>query len=325
MRSKRLMILMVLLAGIVLSTGTASAVTYQVGDMFGGGSSGGLGNVYHYRGGALIATYLTGVANEETGMAFDTSGNLYVTNFGSSTITKFDNSGNVIAPNPFVSNDVNSHNESILFNVAGDFYVGQADGTRDIIKRASDGTFIARYDVATGPRGTDWIDLAADQNTMYYTSEGRTIRRYDVSTGTQLTDFATLPGSGTAFALRLLGDGGLLVADRDDVKRLDNTGAVVQTYDVAGVSMWFALNLDPDGTSFWSGDIGGSGIISKFDIATGVELVHIVAPSSISGLAVFGEITQGGGGGGEQVPEPGTMILLGSGLLAIAGFRKRMR
>jgi len=321
---KLLVLIMVLLTGLTLGfIGEAQAVLYQAGDVFAGGSFGGLGNVYQFRpGSGLIATYTTSFTAEETGMAFDSSGNLYVTNFGSSNITKFDNSGNIILPNPFVTNDASSHNESIIFNKLGQMYIGQADGTRDIIKRDSAGNFLARFDVATGPRGSDWIDLAADQNTIFYTSEGDLIRRFDVSTNTQLTDFANVGGQ--SFALRLLGDGGLLVANRNTILRLDSLGNVIKIYDVAGNQFWFALNLDPDGTSFWSADYN-SGLIQEFDIASASALLTFTAPSNISGLAVFGEITQGGGGGGGEVPEPATMILLGSGLIGLWGARKKFK
>ncbi|MDX1670055.1 MAG: hypothetical protein R3194_11600, partial [Limnobacter sp.] len=38
----------------------------------------------------------------------------------------------------------------------------------------------SQFDVATDDRGSDWIDLAADQCTMYYTSEGTLVKRFDV-------------------------------------------------------------------------------------------------------------------------------------------------
>ena len=84
-------------------------------------------------------------------------------------------------------------------------------------------------------RGSDWIELAADQTTMFYTSEGRDVLRYDLNTHTQLPRFAKLPGS-HAYALRILPDNSVLVADSDRVVRLDQSGQVVQTYTAPGVT-----------------------------------------------------------------------------------------
>ena len=211
-----------------------------------------------------------------------------------------------------------------MFDQTGNTYIGQADGSQDIIKRDASGAFLQRFNVATEGRGSDWIDLASDPTTMFYTSEGRTVKRYDVSTDTQLTDFATLSGFGTAFALRLLADGGLLVADAGNIKRLDAAGTEIQTYDVAGVDGWFALNLDPDGTSFWSGDVI-FGTFHKFDIATGNLLASKSSGASsfsLGGLAVFGEPTQGGP---PQAPEPSTLAVFGLGLAGMVILRRRRR
>ena len=153
------------------------------------------------------------------------------------------------------------------------------------------------------PQGADWLDLSSDQRTLYYTSAGRRIMRFDTVTHTQLPDFASLftydqanlqEGMGQLFALRLLPDGSVLVADNLNVKHLNAAGQVTRTYDLPGHDNWFSLNLAPLGTSFWSGD-GRNGTIHRFDIATGALEASIATPfaDTFFGVAVFNEITQG--------------------------------
>jgi hypothetical protein len=137
---------------------------------------------------------------------------------------------------------------------------------------------------------------------MVYTSEGRSIKRFDVGTNTQLSDFVTLPNDGgTAYGVRWLPTGGLLVADSTEIKRLDASGTVVQTYDAEGENGWFALSLDPNGTSFWSGGVFTRNFY-RFNIATGAkELGPITAqapapeetnqPIALGGLCIKGEPT----------------------------------
>jgi hypothetical protein len=270
------------------------ATTYQVGDVFVATDQGGTVQ-WREPNGTLHATLTTLPSSQTTGMAFDSSANLYVTGFGGNQVSKLNNAGVLLGP---FGSGYNADPESILFDAAGNAYVGQADGTRDIRKFDSAGVFLAAYNVATSDRGSDWIDLAADQCTMHYTSEGNEVKRFDVCTNTQLPDFAppgTLPGT-HAYALRLLlpaQGGGLLVADTQAVHRLNGSGAIVQTYDAPGQNCWFALNLDPDSTSFWSADFCTSNVY-KFDIASGSVLLSFntgTPASTVFGLAVFGELT----------------------------------
>ena len=266
----------------------ASAEAFEKGDVFG---SIGNGLIVRYDEKLqLIETISTKHTGETTGMAFDEGGNLYVTNFRAGNITRFDGTGTTLNPNPFVKTE--SGNESIVFDSEGNFYVGVAHGSSDIFKFNSEGTLLDRFDVAKERVGSDWIDLANDQRTIFYTSEGRHIFRYDVSTKTQLSDFVVLPeDGGTAFALRILPNGGVLVADRLNIKRLNAEGDIVQTYGIADQYSWFALNLDPDGISFWSGD-QQTQTLARFNIETGEVMATVVTPGGVLyGVAVYGEVT----------------------------------
>jgi cysteine-rich repeat protein len=219
---------------------------------------------------------------------------LYTTVVGASKVVVFD----TMHPHTIlqtIDTSPGDGTESIVFDAAGNFYVGHAYVDKSIRKYNASGTFLESYSAAIEFRGTDWIDLATDQCTLFYTSYGRLVKRFDVCTNTQLTDFATLPGNGYGFAFRLLppgdGTGGLLVADYDNIKRLNGTGNVVQTYDSPGEDYWFSLNLDPDGTSFWSGDAITTNFY-RFEIDSG-NILGGPFPSggpSFFGICLLGEV-----------------------------------
>jgi len=276
----------------------AQGVPFQVGDVFVGVSD---GKVQHRSPtGTLLNTLDTLQGSFTTGMAFDSIGNLYVTNFHAGNVRKFDNRGilwkdeNGIEIGTF-GRDYSGSPESILFDGNGNAYVGAILGDNDIRKFDARGNPLGRFDVAIERVGSDWIELAADQCTIFYTSEGRFVKRFDVCSNRQLTDFNAQPLPGpNAFALRILPSQGLLVADRDRIVRLDSGGNVVQEYDAGGQDCWFALNLDPDRTSFWSADFCTSTVF-KFDIETGQQVLPPFNTDTgfqtVFGLVVYGEIT----------------------------------
>ena len=320
----------VVLVAVLSMQGVVYALPYTKGDIF---ASVGNGLVKEFTpAGTLVQVLNTTTGSSEvTGSAFDSSGNFYVTGFQTSTLSKFDNSGTLLTANLIAGhNPVN--NESLVFDNSGNFYVGGAGG--NIIREfTSSGTLLNTFTVTVGPRGTDWIDLAADQHTIFYTSEGGSIRRFDTATNTQLPDFTNSLG-GESFALRLLPDGGALVAHTSNVLRLNSSGAVVQTYTIPAGTFLFALNLDPDGTTFWTGNLSGTGTVFHVRISDGAILgqFNTVQPGGfdLAGLTVFGEITQGcpdcgGGGGTPGVPAPSTLILLGAGLVGLSILKRMAR
>src|SRR5713226_49838 len=225
----------------------ANHIPYRLGDVFVSVSN---GKVQHRdSAGNLLETLDTLQGHFTTGMAFDSAGNLYLTNFDAGNVIKFNGMGGLIGT---FGSGYSGDPESIVFDRNGNAYVGAVAGDNHIRKFDPLGNPVGQFVVATERVGTDWIDLAADQCTIFYTSEGLNVKQFNVSNNTQLINFNTAPLPGqSAFALRILPDGGVLVADTTLIARLNSSGQVVQTYTASGESCWFALNLDPDGKSFW--------------------------------------------------------------------------
>jgi RHS repeat-associated protein/CSLREA domain-containing protein len=294
------LIILFIQSGFESKSALADPAPFQNGDIIASVSA---GLVQHYdKTGNLLETLDTGLGGLTTGCTFDATGNLYVTNFLANIVTKFS------GPEPPHTNlgefgsSYYFDPESILHDENGDFYIGLADGITNIHKVDASGNLLEQFEVEIEQRGADWIDLSSDQRTMFYTSEGIRILRYDVVDNVQLPDFvSSLPGS-NAYALRILPDGGVLVADWQSVIRLDKDGNIVGTYDAVGDDGFFSLNLDPDGKSFWTGSIT-TGKLYKFDITTGgAPLLTITTnAASLGGVCIFGEITLA-----QPVPDDGT-------------------
>jgi hypothetical protein len=272
---------------VVSLSGTGTAVAFARGEVFVAVAD---GKVQRHRAtGELIQVLDTTLGGFTTGMAFDRAGILYVTAFSVSNVSRFDSNGVLLGT--FGSGY--SMPEVIVFDQGGNVFVGNTGG--GIRKFDPDGNLLESLIPSTR---IDFMDLSADQTTMLITQEGQNILTLDLTTGLQGPDFATNLG-GRAFALRILPDGGVLLANRANVRRLDASGLIIQTYDVAGEDCWFALNLDPDGTSFWSADFCTSNV-HKFDINSGQQLFSFNSGTSsgtVFGLTLFGEITVGAGTG----------------------------
>jgi hypothetical protein len=264
-----------------------ASTTWNIGDVFLGVANG----TYQVRdqAGVLKETLVTGRGGFTTGCSFNATDDLFVTEFSANNVSVFDGPDDPHLNNLFGGGY--STPEMVAHDAAGNVYVGNlGDG---IHQYTSAGGFIKK--IIPGVR-VDFFDIAADQDTIVYGQEGTDLKTASIATGLAGANFST--GTATqAFAMRFLPDGGLLLADLNNVKRYDAAGVVIDTYDVAGENSWFSLNLDPDGTSFWAGNFSTANYY-KFDIATGGVDTHIAGPfttgtggSSLFGMCVLGEPT----------------------------------
>jgi PKD repeat protein len=259
--------------------------------------------------GTVLQTLSTGAGGTVAGMAFDSAGIVYTVNFTAGSISKLDlKAGALVGP---FGSGYNCQPESMVFDGAGNAYVGEQGCSRATLKFDPSGKLLATYQVGTEEQGGDDVDLSADQCTLLYTSEGPSILRYDVCRNRQLTPFAT--GLNKTLNLRILADGGVIVADLFDVVHLNSSGQPVMTYSVPGEQCLYGVALDQDGTSFWSSDYCSSNIY-RFDIASGKQLskFNTGTPSgTVFGLAIAGAglNVAGLGNGGAMTASPSSANL----------------
>jgi outer membrane protein assembly factor BamB len=236
---------------------------------------------------------ITRVEGAGEGVDFDASGNLYVTRWcndeactNGNTVEMFNTFGVSMGS---VGSGYDCGPHAIVFDLVGAAYVGQAGCSGAILKFTSWNSSPVQFAVESENQGSFWIDLAPDQCTMFYSSVSANIKRFDVCAGLQLPNFnvAPLPSTFT-HDVRVLPDGGVLAASGDVIVRLNASGALVQTYAVAGEpSVWAGLDLVGDGT-FWATNYESSNV-HRFNLATGAHILSFntgTPPHTAVGVAV---------------------------------------
>jgi hypothetical protein len=106
-----------------------------------------------------------------------------------------------------------------------------------------------------GTGGTDWNDVASNLCTAYFDDEGVNVNEYNLCTGSSLSPFYTGLSGSHAFALRILSDGSVLVADTEHVAHINSAATSVNTCDSssAGAGGLFSLDVLPGGAAFATG------------------------------------------------------------------------
>jgi hypothetical protein len=272
------------------STASANGVPFKRGDVL-ADVGGGIIKHFNAKGELLDELNTTTGTREGDGMCFDAAGNLFATQgFVANMVSKFDSGGNLLEAS--FGSGYNEHPESCVVSAAQDIYVGQPDGSKEVLEFNTKGEPLASFAPEPTFRGTDWLDLASDQCTLEYTSEGSALKAYNVCTKTQLPNVTEgLPAP--CYAHRILADGSHLVACASAVEHVNSSGVIINTYEPEPGEYLFALNLDPDGETFWTANYF-NGNVYRINIASGaVVTTFSAAPlnSVLGGLAVVGEVT----------------------------------
>jgi hypothetical protein len=281
---------------------------------------------------------------------------LYATEYDINNVAIFDNQGTLLSHCNPGGSSYSIHPESVAVDrVSGvpSIYIGQADGSKTVLRfNPGCSTLLNTYSPSTGPRGTDWIDLAKDASDtgltdIVYTSEGVNILVFDTATLSQEANIvsplpasqavvqgaipnAALPGQ-SAYALRVLSDGSVAVADTSSVVHVSSAGNLLGNCDgsSAAAGGLFGFNLLPDQTTFATGSFGNGQIdymtIAHCDANQATPDFHFSAfqpgqSGFLLGVGIFGEVSQGCGQRCVSAPEFGApaLVAVAVGMLAVS-------
>jgi hypothetical protein len=147
-----------------------------------------------------------------------------------------------------------------VFDAVGNFYVaggGYLDSSDlgPIWEYSSSDNLLNTLNVVGDDGAPGYLDVAADQHTLYYTASGTDVERYDVIAKSQLsilTADLTAANIYDGADVRILTDGSVLVGGgSESVVRFDTSGTLLQIYAATNGSRDFeVLALDPGGASF---------------------------------------------------------------------------
>jgi DNA-binding beta-propeller fold protein YncE len=111
---------------------------------------------------ATQATFVSSSLNNPQGLAFDSSGNLYASNSGDNTISKFDSAGLFKSS---ISSNLSSP-QGLAFDSSGNLYAVNA-GNDSISKFNSDGNFVTRWFTTATPRSIAFKPVAVPEPSTY--------------------------------------------------------------------------------------------------------------------------------------------------------------
>lgn len=243
--------------------------------------------------------------NSPQGLAFDAAGNLYVANYISNTLSKYDPQGNYL-PGQSIALGLN-FSVGVAVDAAGAIYVSNESSAR-VRKFDAAGNLLA-----TSVTGNTPTALAFDSSGFLRVANrtGNTIARFDtnlVAAGGTITTELNRPRG-----LALDSSGNIYAANAftDDISKFSAAGDYLgRIGSAANLGNPYGLAVDSQGYLYVANELTRN--IAKFSPAG--EFVNSWATGAISPRFIAFEVT--------PVPEPGTFVL---GAIALGAARLTKR
>ena len=263
------------LTALLAAPAVVRAQTFYVSSQPHGGGIGYIDKVDSTGAVSLFAT-LPGGSNPY-GLAFDTSGNLYVADSNLDQISIITPGGTV---STFAFMPASSGATGLAFDGSGNLYV--ADQSSDQISMITPGGAVSLF--ATLPAGSFPAGLAFDTSGNLYAADQHTDQISKITPGGAVSLFATLPGGSSPRGLVFDNSGILYVAENgsDQISAITGAGVVSTFATLPGGSAPVGLAIDRSGNLYAADNvtdeisiISPSGAVST--LATGTTLPRFIA------------------------------------------------
>ncbi|HEY5315212.1 MAG TPA: BACON domain-containing carbohydrate-binding protein, partial [Pirellulales bacterium] len=206
----------------------------------------------------------------------DTSGNLYVANSGTNTVSKFAPGGT--AASATYSAGISTP-DAVAFDTSGNLYV--ANHGNNTVSRFAPGSTTASATYSSGLSSPNFLAFDSSGNLYVASSGNNTVVKYLSGSTAVSATYPASSGISNPDGLAFDSSGNLYVASSANnavVKFGPGSTAAIATYST-GASDPFALVLDPSGNLYVAND--GTNTISKF--AAGTTSVSATYSSGVSG------------------------------------------
>jgi len=271
-------------------------------------NSGSPNAVLEFAPGVGLTGFISGF-NDPTGLAFDSSGNLYVANAGTNQILKV-TSGGVVST--FASLSQGTLGGGLAVSSGGNVYASNTGLPNAILEFGPGGGFLGSTSGFNDPNG-----LAFDTNGNLFVANEGTNQILEVSTGGVVTQFASLSEGTLGGGLAFNSSGDLFVSNTG----LPLANDAILEFGPGGGLLTTILGFDdPNGMAFNS-----SGNLFVANVGTN----QILKVTSGGVVSPFASLSQGNLGGGvaydaAAIPEPAdATAALGLAALAAGWWRRR--
>ena len=207
-------------------------------------------------------SYITTGLNGPTFLAFDTTGNLYVSNNTGNTVSKYDSSGTLLNATYITGL---SGPRGIAFDTTGNLYV--TNSTANTVSKYNSTGSVINANFITGLSGPIGIAFDTAGNLYIVNYNRSTVSKYN-STGTLVNATYITELSGP-FGIAFDTTGNLYVANAstNTISQYDSTGSVINDNFITGLSVPIGIAFDTTGNLYVANNNNNNNSIGKYTFA----------------------------------------------------------